>query len=39
MTTAYLNRIATAVAEYDMHNASIVFAKQMPADLRPQARS
>ena len=38
MTTAYLNRIATDVPEYDMHSASIVFARQMLAGLRHQAR-
>ena len=38
MTTAYLNRIATAVPECDVHNASIVFAKQMLADPRQQSR-
>ena len=38
MTTAYLNRIATDVPEYDMYSASIVFARQMLAGLRHQAR-
>ena len=38
MTTAYLNRIATAVPEYDVHDASVVFAEQMLADPRQQAR-
>lgn len=35
---AYQNRIVTTVPEYDMHNASIVFAKQMLADPRQQSR-
>jgi hypothetical protein len=32
MTTAYLNRIATAVPEHDLHNAFGVFAERMLAD-------
>ena len=39
MTMIYLKRIATAVPECDMHNASIVLAKQMLADPRQQSRS
>jgi alpha-pyrone synthase len=40
MTTAYLNRIATAVPEYDVHDAFAVFAEQMLTDprLRPVFR-
>jgi alpha-pyrone synthase len=40
MTTAYLNRIATAVPEHDVHDAFVVFAEQMLADprLRPVFR-
>src|SRR6202789_2156347 len=34
MTTAYLNRIATAVPEHDVHDAFAVFAEQMLADKR-----
>ncbi len=34
MTTAYLNRIATAVPEHDVHNAFVVFAEKMLADQR-----
>ena len=34
MTTAYLNRIATAVPEHDVHNAFVVFAENMLADPR-----
>jgi hypothetical protein len=34
MTMTYLKRIATAVPQYDMHNSSIVLAKQMLADPR-----
>src|ERR1700744_5524505 len=34
MTTAYLNRIATAVPEHDVHDAFAVFAEQMLADPR-----
>jgi hypothetical protein len=37
MTTACLNSFATAIPEYDMHNASIIFAEQMLADPRQQA--
>ena len=33
-TTAYLNRIATAVPEHDVHDAFAVFAEQMLADPR-----
>jgi alpha-pyrone synthase len=33
-TTAYLNRIATAVPEHDVHNAFVVFAEKMLADPR-----
>ena len=28
MTTAYLNRIATAVPEHDVHDVFVVFAEQ-----------
>ena len=40
MTTAYLNRIATAVPEHDVHDAFVVFAEHMLADprLRPVFR-
>jgi alpha-pyrone synthase len=34
MTSAYLNRIATAVPEHDVHEAFVVFAEKMIADLR-----
>jgi predicted naringenin-chalcone synthase len=34
MTTAYLNRIATAVPEHDVHNAFVVFAEEMLTDAR-----
>ena len=34
MTTAYLNRIATAVPEHDVHNAFSVFAEKMLTDPR-----
>ncbi len=37
MTTAYLNRIATAVPEHDVHHAFIAFAEKMLAD--PRLRS
>jgi alpha-pyrone synthase len=37
MTTAYLNRIATAVPEHDVHEAFIIFAEKMLAD--PRLRS
>jgi len=37
MTTAYLNRIATAVPEHDVHNDFVVFAEQMLADPRLRA--
>jgi alpha-pyrone synthase len=34
MTTAYLNRIATAVPEHDVHDAFVIFAEKMLADPR-----
>ena len=34
MTTAYLNRIATAVPEHDVHDAFAAFAENMLADPR-----
>lgn len=34
MTTAYLNRIATAVPEHDVHDAFVVFAENMLAEAR-----
>jgi alpha-pyrone synthase len=34
MTTAYLNRIGTAVPEHDVHDAFVVFAEKMLADPR-----
>ncbi len=34
MTTAYLNRIATAVPEHDVHDVFVVFAEQMLVDPR-----
>jgi alpha-pyrone synthase len=34
LTTAYLNRIATAVPEHDVHNAFVDFAEKMLADPR-----
>lgn len=37
MTTAYLNRIATAVPEHDVHADFAVFAEQMLSDPRMQA--
>ena len=37
MTTAYLNRIATAVPEHDVHDAFVVFAEKMLHDPRLQA--
>jgi alpha-pyrone synthase len=37
LTTAYLNRIATAVPEHDVHDAFVVFAEMMLAD--PQLRA
>jgi alpha-pyrone synthase len=37
VTTAYLNRIATAVPEHDVHDAFVVFAEQMLADPRLRA--
>jgi predicted naringenin-chalcone synthase len=36
ITTAYLNRIATAVPEHDVHDAFVVFAENMLADPRLQ---
>jgi alpha-pyrone synthase len=40
LTTAYLNRIVTAVPEHDVHNSFVVFAENMLADprLRPVFR-
>ena len=37
MTTAYLNRIATAVPEHDVHDSFVVFAEKMLADRRLRA--
>ncbi len=37
MTTAYLNRIATAVPEHDVHDAFVVFAEKMLANPRLRA--
>jgi predicted naringenin-chalcone synthase len=37
MTTAYLNHIATAVPEHDVHNEFVVFAEQMLVDPRLRA--
>jgi predicted naringenin-chalcone synthase len=37
MTTAYLNRIATAVPEHDVHDAFVIFAEQMLSDPRLRA--
>jgi alpha-pyrone synthase len=34
INTAYLNRIATAVPQHDVHNAFVVFAEKMLADPR-----
>src|SRR5271168_3304643 len=34
MTTAYLNRIATAVPEHDVHHSFVVFAEEMLDDPR-----
>jgi alpha-pyrone synthase len=34
MTTAYLNRIATAVPEHDVHDTFVIFAEKMLADPR-----
>ena len=34
MTTAYLNRVATAVPRHDVHDAFVVFAERMLADPR-----
>ncbi len=37
MTTAYLNRISTAVPEHDVHDAFVVFAENMLTN--PRLRS
>jgi alpha-pyrone synthase len=37
LTTAYLNRIASAVPEHDVHDAFVVFAEKMLADPRLRA--
>jgi predicted naringenin-chalcone synthase len=37
MTTAYLNRIATAIPEHDVHDTFVIFAEKMLAD--PRLRS
>jgi predicted naringenin-chalcone synthase len=37
MTTAYLNRIATAVPEHDVHDAFVIFAETMLTDPRLRA--
>jgi predicted naringenin-chalcone synthase len=37
LTTAYLNRIATAVPEHDVHDTFVVFAEKMLADQRLRA--
>ncbi len=37
MTTSYLNRIATAVPEHNVHDAFVVFAEKMLVDPRLQA--
>jgi len=37
MTTAYLNRIATAVPEHDVHDSFVVFAEEMLQDPRLRA--
>lgn len=34
MTTAYLNRVATAVPDHDVHSAFVFFAQEMLTDLR-----
>src|SRR5271168_459965 len=34
LTTSYLNRIATAVPEHDVHDTFVVFAEKMLADPR-----
>src|SRR5258708_9399546 len=34
LTTAYLNRIATAVPEHDVHDVFVIFAEQMLANPR-----
>jgi alpha-pyrone synthase len=33
LTTAYLNRVATAVPEHDVHDSFVVFAEQMLTNL------
>jgi len=40
LTTAYLNRIATAIPEHDVHDTFVIFAEKMLADprLRPVFR-
>ncbi len=38
VTTASLDRIATAVPEHDVHDAFVAFAEQMLADPQQQAR-
>ena len=38
MTAVFLNRISTAPPEYEVHDASIVFAEQLLADPLQQAR-
>jgi alpha-pyrone synthase len=37
LTTAYLNRIATAVPEHDVHDAFVIFAEKMLTDPRLRA--
>jgi len=37
MTTAYLNRVATAVPEHDVHDSFVIFAEKMLADPRLRA--
>jgi hypothetical protein len=39
VTTAYLNRIAPAVPKHDVHDAFVIFAEQMLADLRAICRT
>ena len=34
LTTAYLNRIATAVPEHDVHDDFVIFAEKMLVDPR-----
>src|ERR1700733_5021809 len=36
MTTAYLNRVATAVPEHDVHQSFVIFAEQMLDPPRPR---